>query len=76
MVVPVAEQAAQQVGPAQERAVGRRRAAEDDVVAAAGAGVPAVEHELLGAQPRLPGLLVEDGGVLDQLVPVVRPGGC
>ena len=63
VVVPVGDQAAEQVGPAEERAVGRRRAAEDDVVAAAGAGVPAVEHELLGAQPRLPGLLVEDRGL-------------
>ena len=59
MVVPVADQAAQQVGPAQKRTVGRRRAAEHDVVAAAGAGVPAVEHELLGAQPAEPRLLVQ-----------------
>ena len=50
MVVPVGDQAAEQVGPAQDRAVGRRRPAEHDVVAAAGAGVPAVDHELLGAQ--------------------------
>ena len=40
----------EQVGAAQERAVGRRLAAEHDVVAAAGAGVAAVEHELLGAE--------------------------
>ncbi len=51
VVVPVAEQAPQQIGPAQERTVGRRRAAEHDVIAAAGAGMPAVEHELLGAEP-------------------------
>ena len=37
MVVPVGEQAAQQVRPAQDRAVGRGRSAEDDVIAAAGA---------------------------------------
>ena len=49
-LTPVADQAAQQIGPAQERAVGRRRAAQHHVVAAAGAGVAAVEHELLGAQ--------------------------
>ena len=59
VVVPVAHEAAQQIGPPQERAVGGRRAADDDVVAAAGAGVTAVEHELLGAEPRLPRLLVE-----------------
>ena len=72
VVVPVAEQAAQQIGPPQERAVGRRRTAEDDVIAAAGAGVAAVEHELLGAEPRLPRLLVERRGLLNELVPVVR----
>ena len=59
MVVPVGHQAAQQIGPAQERAVGRRRAAEHDVIAAAGAGVSAVEHEFFGAQPALPGFVVE-----------------
>ena len=53
MVVPVADHAGEQVGPAQERRVARRRAAEDEVVAAAGAGVAAVEHELLGRQARL-----------------------
>ena len=51
MVVPVRQQAAQQVRPAQERRIGRRGAAEHEVVAAAGAGVAAVEHELLGSQP-------------------------
>ena len=60
MVVPVGDQAAQQIGAAQERPVGRRGAAEHEVVAAAGAGVAAVEHELLGGQPRLPRRLVED----------------
>ena len=51
MVVPVREQAAQQVRPAQERRIGRRRAAEHEVIAAAGAGVAAVDHELLGSEP-------------------------
>ena len=51
MVLPVQHQALEQVGPAQERAVGGRGAADDDVVAAAGAGVLAVDHELVGAEP-------------------------
>ena len=72
MVVPVADQAAQQIRPAQERAVGRRRAADDDVVAAAGAGVAAVEHELLGAEPRQPRLFVQRRRVIDQLGPALR----
>ena len=73
VVVPVGDQAAQQIGPAQERAVGRRRAAEHEVVAAAGAGVAAVEHELLGRRGRAClRLLVERRRLLDQLVPVAR----
>ena len=53
MVVPVGEQAREQVGAAQERRIGGARPAEREVVAAAGAGVPAVEHELLGGEARL-----------------------
>ena len=53
MVAASSAAGSQQIRPAQERAVGRRRAAEHDVVAAAGAGVAAVDHELLGAEPRL-----------------------
>ena len=52
MVLPIGEHARSRSGPAQERAVGRGGAAEHDVVAAAGAGVAAVEHEFLGAEPR------------------------
>ena len=69
MVVPVADHAGEQVGPAQERRVGGRRAAEDEVVAAAGAGVAAVEHELLGRQARLARRAVEMRRLLDQLAP-------
>ena len=50
VALPVQDQALQQVGPAQERAVERRRAADHDMVAAAGAGVAAVDHELVGAE--------------------------
>ena len=67
MVLPVGDQAAQQIGAAEKRAVGRRRSANDDVVAAAGTGVPAVEHELLGAESGFVRVLVEPGGDLDQL---------
>ena len=51
MIQPVAEHALQQIRTAQERAVGRRRAAQHQMIAAAGAGVAAIEHEFLGAQP-------------------------
>ena len=70
MVVPVGDQAPQQVRTPQERAVRRRRAAEDDVIAAAGSRVASVEHELLGRETELPGVFIERGRLLDQLVPV------
>ena len=69
MVLPVGDDAAEQIGPPQERAVRRREAAEHDVVAAAGADMPAVELELLGAQPDGGGLLVDGAGDVDGVVP-------
>jgi hypothetical protein len=70
--VPVQQQAGQQLGPAQERRVGGRGAAQHEVVAAAGAGVAAVGHELLGRQAGLERGLVQELGVVDQFGPVVR----
>src|SRR3984957_5629784 len=70
MIVPVAEQTAQQVGAAQEWRVRSARAAEYDVVAAAGAGMPAVQHEFLGRQARLARGLVQKRGPLRQLTPI------
>ena len=69
MALPVEDQAAQQVGPPQEGRIGRARAAEDDVIAAAGAGMAAVRHELVGAEPRLPRFFVERRRDLDRLAP-------
>ena len=54
----------------------RCRAAEHEVIAAAGAGVAAVEHEFLGAEAQLARRLVQERGVLDQLVPNHAPDGC
>ena len=70
VIVPVGDQAPQQVGTPQERAVCRRRAAQDDVIAAAGSGVASVEHELLGREAHLPRVFIERGGLFDELVPV------
>ena len=50
MPLPVQDQRAQQVRAAQERAVERGGAADHDMVAAAGAGMLAVDHELVGAE--------------------------
>ena len=62
MVLPIGDDARQQVGPAQERAVGRRHAAEHDVIAAAGADMAAVQPEFLGSQTDLARFLVDGGG--------------
>ena len=72
MPLPVGDQADQQVGAAQQRRVGRHPAAEGEVVAAAGAGVEAVEVELLGGQPGLAGLVVQRGGEVALLGPAGR----
>ena len=71
VVVPVQEQAGQERGAAQKRAVGGRGAAHDHVVAAAGAGVAAVGHELFGRQAGLKRGLVQKFGVFHHLRPVV-----
>ena len=72
MILPIGKQRAQQIRPAQHRRIRRRFRANDDVIAAAGTGVAAVEHELLRAEPRLPRFLVEDLGVLHQFAPAGR----
>ena len=71
MVVPEAEQRFQQIGAAQERAVRGFRGAHHDVVAAAGADMAAVEHELFRGQADLARLLVELLAALHDL----RPAG-
>ena len=72
VVVPVQDQAGEQFGLAQEGAVVGRRAAQHEVVAAAGAGVAAVDHEFFARQPAFKGRLVEEFGVVHQFAPVVR----
>ena len=72
MPLPVQHQALQEIGPAQERRILRRAAADHDVIAAAGAGVAAVDQEAVGAEPDLGGVLVETEGDVDGLAPVLR----
>ena len=72
MIQPVPDHALQQIRTPQERTIGGVRAAQHDVIAAAGAGMAAVEHELFRAQPRLARLFVERRGVLDQFPPIGR----
>ena len=49
MVQPISDEALEQVGPPQKRAIGWRDSAERQMVAATGPGVPPIEHELLGS---------------------------
>ena len=58
MVVPVSDEALEQIRPPENGAVRRGRAADDDVIPAAGAGVAAIEHELFGPEPGLAGFIV------------------
>src|SRR5262249_41590597 len=71
MVLPVGEEAREQVRTPQERAVERMRGADDDVVSAAGADRAAVDQELLGREPAEARLLVERERVLPDLLPGV-----
>ena len=50
MVLPISDQAAQQVGTAENWAVLRGGATDHNMIAAAGASVPSVDHEFLGRQ--------------------------
>ena len=59
MVLPEAQQTAQQIRTSQERTVLGLRRAECHMIAAARAGVPAIEHELLRAQAVLPRLFIK-----------------
>ena len=72
MVVPIRQQAAEQIRAPQEGRVGSRGAAEHEVIAAAGARVAAIEHEFLGTQARGARGAIEELGSLHQLAPVMR----
>ena len=72
MVLPISDQAAQQIRTAQERAIHRRRRAQGNMVAAASASVAAILHKLFGAQPRKVGLVIELDRVVNQLLPTMR----
>ena len=74
MVLPIGDDAGEQIGTPQEWAVGRRDAAEDDVVAAAGADLSSVDHELLGREPYLLCFVVDGRGDLDRRPATTLPG--
>ncbi len=69
VALPIEDQALEQIRPTQERAVRRSLPAHHHVIAATRAGMAAVEHEFVGAEPREPRFLVERAGVVDGLAP-------
>src|SRR3990172_10889305 len=72
MVLPIGDEAAEQVRAAEQRAVGGSRAAERDMVAAAGADVAAVQQEFFGAETHGARFVAERENILGKLVPVRR----
>ena len=70
VVVPVQQQAGEQLGPPQERAIGRAGTAHHKVVAAASPRVTTIGHELFGRQARFKRRLVQEFGVFYQFAPV------
>src|ERR1700749_2536233 len=72
MVLPITNKAAKHVRPAQGGAVPGSWPPDDNMIAATGSDVTAVNHEFFRAEPRLPRFFVKDGGVFNEFVPTVR----
>ena len=72
MPLPVQHQALQQIRTAQERRIRRRAAADHHMIAAAGAGVPAVDQEAVGAEPDFGGVFIKAEGDIDGFAPACR----
>ena len=69
MIVPVRNEAAQQIRAAQKGGIPDRRAAEHDVIAATRSDMPAVEHEFLGTQPAFARGIIKMRGARHELIP-------
>jgi hypothetical protein len=69
VILPEADQTAQQIGTPQECAVFRSEASDNYVIAAPGAGRAAIEEKFLGSQARLAGQVVEFGGIFHKFLP-------
>ncbi len=59
MSLPIENKAFEKIGPAQERTIGGRAAADHHMIAAAGAGMAAIDHEFVGAEPGLARFVIE-----------------
>ena len=72
--MPVADERFEQIRPAEEGGIGRRGPADDDVITAAGAGVAAIHHEFLRAQPGIVGIFIKALGSPARLHPSFSRG--
>ncbi len=72
MALPVQHEALQQIRAAQERRILRRAAADHHMIAAAGAGVAAVDQKTVGAEADFGGVFVQAESDIDRLAPVLR----
>ena len=72
MVVPVGDETGKEIGAPKKRAVGHRPPAENKMIAAAGAGVPAIELELLRPEPTDARRPVDRLPDPDELLPAAR----
>ncbi len=70
MVVPVGQQAAEQIGAAQERAIAGRRSSKHEMVAASCSGMPPDQIKLVGPQTRGLGFFVNGFRVGHQVRPI------
>src|SRR5262252_8366591 len=69
VALPIQNQALEQVGSAQEGAIGRGPSSQCNVIAAAGADVATIDHELVGTEPAETRFLVERVREFDGLAP-------
>ncbi len=72
MMLPIGNETLQQIRTAQERAVAGGSAAQRHVIASAGAGVAAIQHEFFGGQAAGMGFFVKQGGFFDHFRPARR----
>ena len=72
MMLPEADEAREEIGSAQEGAVGRGCASNHDMVTASRSGMTAIEHELLRPKAALARFFIEGARALDEFSPTSR----
>ncbi len=75
VILPIANEALEEIGAAQERAVRNGRTTKHNVVAAAGADVPSIEQEFFRGEIAVTRFLIEGLGVEEPSRASYRPAG-